>query len=347
MLMKVAAKTLVATLLLAAMITPSSAQQAPTRIRVSLDWLFQGPAAFFLLPLAKGYFKEEGLDVTIDAGNGSAGVLTRVAGGSHDMALADVSAFTEFLGANPSSPQAQLQGVFTLYDASPAAVVTLRKSGITKPKDFEGKTIGGPISDAGRKAFPLFARATGLDMSKIKWTTMEPSLRETMLVRNEVDAVTGFLFSNWFSLLQRGAKEEDIVAFKYADHGATLYGSFIVASPKFIAEQPDAIRRFNRALVKGVREVVQNPDAAMQYVKARDPLIDLPLETRRLKMAIDISVKTANTVANGIGAVNKVRLENSTAEVVAAFALRNSPVVDNMFNSNFLPPKSDRMVFAK
>jgi NitT/TauT family transport system substrate-binding protein len=74
MLMKGAAKTLVAGLLMAVMITPSSAQQ-PTRIRFSLDWLFQGPAAFFLLPLAKGYFKEEGLDVTIDAGNGSAGVL--------------------------------------------------------------------------------------------------------------------------------------------------------------------------------------------------------------------------------------------------------------------------------
>ncbi len=237
MLMKDAAKTLIATLLLAVMITPSWAQQAPTRIRFTLDWLFQGPSAFFILPLAKSYFKDEGLDVTVDVGNGSAGVLTRVAAGSHDMALADVSAFTEFLGQNPSSPQAQLQGIFSLYDASPAAIVTLRRSGITKPKDFEGKTIGAPISDAGRKAFPIFARANGIDMSKTKWSTMEPALRETMLVRNEVDAVTGFLFSNWFSLLQRGAKEEDIVAFKYSDHGATLYGSFIVASPKFMSTQ--------------------------------------------------------------------------------------------------------------
>ena len=106
MLMKDAAKTLIATLLLAVMITPSWAQQAPTRIRFTLDWLFQGPSAFFILPLAKGYFKNEGLDVTVDVGNGSAGVLTRVAAGSHDMALADVSAFTKFLGQNPWLPQA-------------------------------------------------------------------------------------------------------------------------------------------------------------------------------------------------------------------------------------------------
>jgi NitT/TauT family transport system substrate-binding protein len=325
----------------------STAVQAQTRVRVSLDWLFQGPAAFFLLPQAKGYFKEEGLDVTVDAGNGSAGVLNRVAAGTHDIALADVSAMIEFLAANRGNPNAQLVGVLSAYDASPAAVVTLKKSGITKPKDFEGKTLGAPVFDAGRKAFPLFAKATGIDMSKIKWTTMDPPLRETMLVRGEVDAVTGFLFSNWFSLLQRGAKEDEIVAFKYADFGATMYGSFLVASPRFVAEQPEAIRKFNRAFVKGMREVVANPDAAVQFVKARDPIIDVPLETRRLKMAIDISVATPNVKANGVGAVNKLRLEESTAAVVSAFGLKQSPDVDGMFNSSFLPSRSERMIFSK
>lgn len=337
---------LTAGLVLGTTASSASAQQL-TRVRVSLDWLFQGPAAFFLLPQAKGYFKEEGLDVTVDAGNGSAGVLNRVAAGTHDLSLADVSSMIEFLANNRGNPQAQLQGVFSLYDASPAAVVTLKKSGITKPKDFEGRNLGAPVFDAGRKTFPLFAKATGIDLAKIKWTTMDPPLRETMLVRGEVDAVTGFLFSNYFSLLQRGAKEDELVIFKYADYGATMYGSFIIASPKFVAEQPEAIRKFNRALVKGVREVVANPDAAMQYVRARDPIIDVPLETRRLKMAIDISVSTPNTRANGIGAVNKLRLEESTAAVVAAYGLKESPVVDNMFNSSFLPSRSERMVFSK
>lgn len=336
---------LAAGLVLGTATAPAFAQQ-PTRIRVTLDWLFQGPAAFFLLPHAKGYFKDEGLDVIIDAGNGSAGVLNRVAAGTHDLGLSDVSAMTEFLAQNRGNPNAQLQGVLVLYDASPAAVVTLKKTGITKPKDFEGRTLGAPVFDAGRKAFPLFAQATGIDLRKIKWTTMDPPLRETMLVRGEVDAVTGFLFSNHFSLLQRGVKEDEIVAFKYSDFGATMYGSFIVASPKFIAEQPEAIRKFNRALVKGVREVVANPDAAMQYVRARDALIDVPLELRRLKMCIDISVVTPNTRSSGIGAVNKLRLENSTAAVVTAFGLKQSPDVDSMFNSSFLPSRSERMIVS-
>jgi NitT/TauT family transport system substrate-binding protein len=328
---------------LAIVATGASAQT--TRVRFSLDWLFQGPSAFFLTTAAKGYFKEEGLEVVIDAGNGSAGVLNRVAAGTHDMALADVGAMIEFLGNNEQNPQARLQGVLVFYDASPAAVVTLKRTGIKTPKDLEGRNLGAPIFDAGRKNFPMFAQAVGIDTAKIKWTTMDPPLRETMLWRGEVDAITGFIFSNWFSLLQRGAKDEDIVAWKFADYGTSVYGSFIIASPRFVAEQPEAIRKFNRALVKGVRDVLKDPDAAIQFVRARDPLIDVPLETRRLKMAIDVTMNTANFKSGGMGGVNKVRLEESTAAVVRAYNMKSSPNVDNMFNSSFLPGRGERQIW--
>lgn len=330
-----------------ALATAASAVHAQTRVRFSFDWLMQGTAAFFLLPQAKGYFKQEGLDVTVDVGNGSAGVLNRVATGTHDLCTADVTALIEFLVQNAGFPTAQLQGIFSLYDASPAAVVTLKRTGITRPADLQGRTLGAPTFDAGRKAFPIFARNNGLDLQKIKWSTMDPPLRETMLVRGDVDAVTGYLFAVHFSLLQRGAKEDEIVAFKYSDSGSTLYGQFIVASPRFIAEQPEAVAKFNRALVRGIREVLADPEAAVQYVRARDPLIDVGLELRRLKMAIDVSMATPAAKSSGIGAVNKLRLEESTAAVVTAFGLKASPNVDNMFNSSFLPSRAERAVFSR
>lgn len=338
--------SVVAGMLLAASATAVHAQ-APTKIKFNLDWLFQGPSAFFLVAQAKGYFKEEGLDVTIDAGAGSAATLNRVASGAYDMGLADTGAMIEFVANNESNPQARLQGVLVFYDASPAAVVTLKKNGIKNPKDLEGKNLGAPAFDAGRKNFPMFARQVGIDTGKIKWTTMDPPLRETMLVRGEVDAITGFIFSNHFSLLQRGVKEEDIVAWTFADHGTTLYGSFIVASPKFVAEQPEAIRKFNRALVKGVREAIRDPDAAIQIVRARDGLIDVPLETRRLKMAIDVCMRTANFQSNGMGGVDKVRLEDSVSSVVQAYGLKTTPNIDNLFNSSFLPGRGERAIFTK
>jgi NitT/TauT family transport system substrate-binding protein len=330
-----------------AVLAATAAAQQTTRIRFQLDWRFEGPSALFLLPVAKGYFKQEGLDVVIDAGNGSGGTVTRVASGAYDMGFADIPAMIEFLSANQGNPAARMQAVFMLYDESPAAVFALKKSGITKPSDLNGKTMGAPVFDAGRRAFPIFVKANNLDASKIKWQSMDPPLRETMLARGEVDAITGFYFTSLLNLNARGVKDEDIVALKYPEHGVRLYSNTIIANQKFIDSNPQAIAGFLRALTKGIREVVADPDAAIQYVKQRDPLIDEALEKRRLRLAIDTVIATPNFRSNGIGAVNKLRLEDTVAQVVTAFGLKTTPNTDIIFNSSFLPPSGERQVFRK
>ena len=330
----------------AAFTATGNAQQL-TKIRFQLDWRFEGPAALFLLPAAKGYFKQEGLDVTIDGGNGSAGAVNRVASGTYNMGFADMSALIEFLASNRDNPAARMQAVYMLYDETPAAVFVLKSSGITKPSDLMGKTIGAPIFDAGRKTFPLFVKANKLDPNRIKWQSMDAPLRETMLARREVDAIIGFYFTSLLNLNARGVKDDEVVVFKYADHGVRLYGNAVLANQKFIDRHPTAIGAFLRALTKGVREVLADPDGAIKYVKQRDPLIDEALERRRLRLAIDTVIATPAVKANGIGAADRQKLQATVAQVVEAFNLHTTPSADALFNSTFLPVASERQIHVK
>lgn len=333
--------------LAAAAAMPVIAQPARTKIRFMLDWRFEGPAALVLLAQQKKYFEQEGLDVTVDTGPGSAGTVTRVASGAYDMGAADVAAMVEFMANNAQNPGARMQAVYMLYDYTAATVFALKKSGIAQPSDLHGKKLGAPIFDAGRKTFPLFVKANRLDASKISWTSMEPALRETMLARGEVDAITAFSFTSPLNLNTLGVRDGDIVQMRYPDHGVRLYGNTIFASQKLIDENPQAVAAFLRALNRGIKETLVDPDAAVQSVKARDALIDVPKETRRLKICLDGYLRTPDFKAHGLGGIDPSRFAYTVTQVAQAFDLKAAPSAQALFNAKFLPPRAERELPAK
>ena len=311
---------------------------AQTPIKFQLDWRFEGPAALFLGAAAKGYYKAAGLDVTIDAGNGSGGTVQRVASGTYDIGFADLAALMEFHANNPDAPNKPV-AVMMVYNNTPAAVLALKKSGISKPGDVAGKKIGAPVFDAGRRAFPIFAKANGI--GSVVWTTMDPPLRETMLVRGDVDAITGFSFTSLLNLEARGVKVEDIVILPYSGHGVRLYGNVIIATPKLIKENPAAVKAFLTAFTKGAKDVMANPDAAIEYVKARDGIINVDLEKRRLRLAIDSVVASADARAEGFGVVNPARLSLMASQVSDAFNTKTRVDANAVWSDAFLPTKAE------
>ena len=311
---------------------------AQTPIKFQLDWRFEGPAALFLASSAKGHYKAAGLDVTIDAGNGSGGTVTRVASGAYDMGFADLAALMEFHANNPDAASKPV-AVMMVYNNTPAAVLTLKKNGISKPADLNGKKLGAPVFDAGRRGFPIFAKANSL--GSVQWVSMDPPLRETMLARGEVDAITGFSFTSLLNLEARGVKTSDIVVMPYADFGVKLYGNVIIASPKLIKENPQAIKAFLSAFAKGAKEVMAKPDEAIDHVKARDGIIDVALEKRRLRMAIDAVVASADARSEGFGAVNPARMALMASQVSDAFNTKTRVNANAVWSDAFLPSKAE------
>ena len=313
----------------------ASAQTTP--IKFQLDWRFEGPAALFLVPVAKGYFKDAKLDVTVDSGNGSGGAVTRVASGTYDMGFADLAALMEFHANNPDAPNKPV-AVMMVYNNTPASVMALKKSGIKTPADLNGKKLGAPVFDAGRRAFPIFAKAN--NVANVQWTAMDPPLRETMLARGDVDAITGFTFTSLLNLEARGVKAEDVVVLQYPDYGVKLYGNAVIASPKMIKENPEAVRAFLLALTKGVKDVIANPAQAIDTVKARDGIINTTLETRRLQLAIDTVINSPSAREEGFGQVVPGRLSLMASQVSDAFATKTRVNADAVWNGSFLPSKA-------
>ena len=317
-------------------VSPAQAQITP--IKFQLDWRFEGPAALFLTPAARGYFKDAKLDVTIDAGNGSGGAVTRVASGTYDMGFADLAALMEFHANNPDAPNKPV-AVMVVYNNTPASVMALKKSGIKVPGDLAGKKMGAPVFDAGRRAFPIFQKANGI--GAVNWISMDPPLRETMLARGDVDAITGFTFTSLLNLEARGVKAEDVVILPYPTHGVKLYGNVIIATPKMIRENPAAVKAFLVAFSKGVREVIAKPEAAIADVKARDGIINSELEVRRLKLALDTVINSPDARAEGFGQVVPGRLSLMASQVSDAFATKTRVNPDAVWNGSFLPTRTE------
>lgn len=346
--MKSTRRALLSTALSAAALTlgiasPTSVR-ADTPIKFQLDWRFEGPSALFLQPAAKGYFKQAGLDVTIDAGNGSGGTVTRVASGTYDMGFADLAALMEFHANNPDVPNKPV-AIMMVYNNTPAAAFALKKSGIKTPADLVGKKLGAPVFDSGRKSWPIFAKANKL--GAVTWISMDPPLRETMLVRGDVDVITGFTFTSLLNLEARGAKAEDVVVLPYAQYGVKLYGNVIIASPKFLKENPEAAKAFLKAFAKGAKDVLANPDAAIDSVKARDGIINVKLEQRRLKMALDQVVNSPDARAEGFGQVKLPRLSLMASQVGDAFATKTRVNPEAVWTPAYLPSAADLNVLPK
>lgn len=311
---------------------------AQTPIKFTLDWVFQGPTSPFLVALEKGYYKAEGLDVTMDPGQGSAGAVQRVATGAYQIGFADVNATIEYNSKNPGK---EVMCVFMAYDFAPFGVYALKKSGIKVPRDLEGKKLGAPVFDASFRLFPAFAKRQGI--AKWEHVNLTPQLREQSLVQGSVDFISGHYFSSMLDLKARGVKFDDIVAMRYVDFGMDLYANGIIVSNDMLKDEK-AIRGFIKATLKGWKDVIADNKAGIAAAKKRDPLIDEALEMERLKISLDTNILTPYVKTRGMGDVDPVRFANSVKLVSEAFGLANTPAPDKVFTNKFLPPVTDRMV---
>jgi len=315
--------------------------RAETKVRFSLDWIPGSVHAPFFIALYKGYYKAEGLDVIIDRGKGSVGLVQQIASGVYDMGYPDINVVADF---NSKNPDRGFPVLMMGYEQAPAGVAFLKTSKMTQPKDLEGKVLGASANDSGFKLFPIFVQHAGVDLAKIKIQYIDPKLRETLLAKHEVDAIIGQIFNTVLELKAKGINENEVGSFLYRDHGLDLYGNGLAASPTFLKEHPDAVKGFIRASIKGVQDMAKDPELAVQMTLKYESLLNADIERDRLALAMKCCIITPNVLKDGFGDVDKSRLERSISTVAQGYGLPRVPKGEEVFNSAYLPPQKDRMV---
>jgi NitT/TauT family transport system substrate-binding protein len=325
---------------LVAGMTPALAEM--TDIKFTLGWKTQGSDAPFLVALNEGYFEEEGLNVTIDQGEGSAATNTRIMSGAYDAGFGDINAIIQNAAARPGEAPVM---VFQMWNRPPFAIAVPKELGLTSPKDLEGKTLGGAQGTPTTRLFPVFARLNDIDTSTIKYESLAPNLQEPMLIRGDIDGAYTFTVSSWFNLIaNRKDPAADFDWFNYEDYGMDLYSNGMMVSRELLTENPEAVAGLVRAVTKATTQIMQDQDVAVEAIMAFDNLVTPELERARLEFALTKLMNAPETTETGIGDLVDERLTRSIALIAEGYDLDTLPEASEIFDRSFLPPVEDRML---
>ncbi|CAM4133919.1 ABC transporter substrate-binding protein [Comamonas aquatilis] len=313
-----------------------------TPLKFTLDFRVTGQTAPFFLAQQKGYYRDEGLDVSLDVGSGSVASITRIASGAYQLGLGDISSLIEFNAQNAGTPR--VQAVYQYYNRAPFVIIGRKDRGVTTDfQSLKGKKVAAAAVESTRRAWPMVARNKQLPVDLFSWSTTEFSARDNVMVRGDVDAATYF-HDSALSLFAR-IKPEELSILRYTDAGVQLYGNAILASSGLIAEKPEVVAAFLRATNRAIVESFANPAAAIAATRQREPILDEKLELARWAITAQY-VGAADTQSHGLGDFSKRLLEQQVDSVVETFALKSQPSADALFNRSMLPAKAARMLKA-
>jgi NitT/TauT family transport system substrate-binding protein len=310
-----------------------------TPVKLMLDGRIEGPAAPFFLAIDRGYYKAEGLEVTIETSANPVEPINRVADGAIDMARADINTLIKLRDAKPATAA---KAVFIVYDKPAYAIIARKSRGITKPKDLEGRKLGAPVVHPTVAQWPIFVRTTGIDAAKV---TVEPiglAVRNPMLAAGQVDAVTGYSFSTYIDLKERGVPPDDLQVLLMADYGVHGYGSVIMVNTKFASDKRDAVKAFLRAYVRALKDTARDPARAVEAVLRRDDTGTKEIELERLRMALRENILTPAVKANGFGGIDPARLDAAIDQIAWTYNFKAKDKAVDAFDSSFLPPLAAR-----
>ena len=313
--------------------------RAATSVSMTIDWVFEGSNAGFVIAREMGFYRDAGLDVTVGPGKGSGNTAQLVASKATQVGFSD-----GYTCANGISKGMAIKTIGSIFRRAPAAIIVLSSSSIKTPKDLEGRTLGITAGSGVFQQWPAYVKSAGLDVSKIKTVNIDPSGLGPALISGKVDAIGGYAASFVPSIEVLGKKEARLLWF--SDVGVNIVSNGIIAHNDMIKSDPDLLHKFVAASIKGFLFERQHIDQAVAVVKKYSPTSDPAI----LKRGIEVSWQTwvtPNTKGKPLG----WEADENWASTIAVLKqyggvtapLTTSQVYTNDFVPNgaeYVPPES-------
>jgi NitT/TauT family transport system substrate-binding protein len=293
-----------------------------------LNWYLGGLHTPFYLGLERGYYADEGIELTINEGRGSARAVQVVAAKGDTFGMSDAGSL--MLGAAQGAP---IKAVISLLNTSGFGIISLAETGITSVKDLEGKSLAVSPGDALTQLFPAVVAANDLDGDTIELVFMDPPAKPVAVMEKRTDALLGGIDDQYFLIEAQG---HEPAALRFADLGVNTVGITVHTHEDVLAENPDLVRRFVKASVRSWQAALDDPEAAVDAALKVKP--DLNRESTLKQLQVDLGLLfSPNTESQGIGYGADADWQH-TKELLAEYReLDTDREATSFYTNEFLP----------
>jgi NitT/TauT family transport system substrate-binding protein len=302
--------------------------RAADQASLLLNWYLGGLHTPFYLGLERGYYADEGIDLTINEGRGSARAVQVIAAKGDTFGMSDAGSL--MLGAAQGAP---IKAVMSLLNTSGFGIISLAETGITSVKDLEGKTLAVSPGDALTQLFPAVVAANELDGDAIELVFMDPPAKPVAVMEKRTDALLGGIDDQYFLIEAQGHEPASL---RFADLGVNTVGITVHTHEDVLAENPDLVRRFVKASVRSWQAALDDPEAAVEAALKVKP--DLNRESTLKQLQVDLGLLfSPNTEGHGIGYGAEADWQH-TKELLAEYReLETDREASSFYTNEFLP----------
>jgi NitT/TauT family transport system substrate-binding protein len=234
-----------------------TAAKAPIKIEFMMPWILPTEYSYFLVADAKGYYREEGIQIHLNEGSGSGNTVKLVGAGTLPIGLAEGSRVLE--GRVAGIP---IKSVMTLFYTSPVMVISLADKPIKSLAELYGKKLGDAPESADTPIWKAAMVRKGLDVSKVNFVTVDAKAKNQLLLAGQLDAVLGESDAAQIEGTGRALYTFNVTD----DAGLQITADSVIVNEDFLKKNPDVVRGFLRATIKGGLYAKAHPREAVDLM---------------------------------------------------------------------------------